>query len=313
MFSSATTPGDAALASVLKHLVSGVFRVEVFVSGQDLHGGKLWPKGLNEALGEAKVILALVTPVSKESPWVHFETGAGFLAEKAIPVCGGGLTVSSLVPPFSLLQAREVTRDGLKKLLQDLAGLLGKSVTLDDQDIARIDDAIDAASQVPAHEDVPVAPLASEMPPQPFNLGDAEFADWYEAKVLAEPNWERALTLVEDGMAWRKRYEAIRGIQPEDLGLAEHEGLLWRIYRRGLAFDTDGPYCPHDGSTLRFWSQRFDLERDARNEDLVGGDSTSLLRCPTCRKAFALGFTFSRSVGDSRKALLIAAANAYGI
>lgn len=94
---------------------------EVFISGSDLRGGQVWLGRLQQELRKADVIIALVTRFSVNNRWVHFEAGAGFVEEKAIPVCADGITPSTLPPPLKFLQARGITKEGLGALAKDIA------------------------------------------------------------------------------------------------------------------------------------------------------------------------------------------------
>jgi hypothetical protein len=115
---------DAALASQLKDFLESIFlNVNVFVSGRDLSGGQLWMEQLRKSLGSATAIIALTTRFSSDSRWVYFESGAGFVEGRTIPVVADGVTLSTLTAPFKLLQARTYDDAGLKALASDIARL----------------------------------------------------------------------------------------------------------------------------------------------------------------------------------------------
>lgn len=117
---------DEAVAVMLKNSIERVFlNSEVFVSGRDLKGGEIWVKEIREKLQNSSVIIALMTEFSRNSNWVLFEAGSGFVENKSIPFCVAPLTTSNLTPPLSLLQSRDYTEDGLKKILQDIANITG--------------------------------------------------------------------------------------------------------------------------------------------------------------------------------------------
>jgi hypothetical protein len=117
---------DEAIAVMLKNSIERVFlNSEVFVSGRDLKGGEIWVNEIREKLRKSSVIIALITEYSRDSNWVFFETGLGFVENKSIPFCVAPLTMSNLTPPLSLLQSRDYNEDGLKKLLQDIANITG--------------------------------------------------------------------------------------------------------------------------------------------------------------------------------------------
>ncbi|MCG2778134.1 MAG: toll/interleukin-1 receptor domain-containing protein [Desulfobacterales bacterium] len=113
---------DEYIAVALKRLIENVFlNSQVFVAGRDLSGGEVWVKEIRDQLRVARVILAVITPYSKTTPWLLFEAGAGFIDSRTIPVCADGVSIDSLDSPLKLLQARVVDQDGLKRLMVDIA------------------------------------------------------------------------------------------------------------------------------------------------------------------------------------------------
>ena len=113
---------DETLASCLKEFLEGIFlNATVFVSGRDLGGGQVWVEELRRNLEKATSILALVTRFSENNNWVHFEAGAGFSGQRTIPVLADGVSISTLNPPFKLLQARAYDEDGLEAVAKDIA------------------------------------------------------------------------------------------------------------------------------------------------------------------------------------------------
>lgn len=117
---------DEAIALYFKEFIEQIFlNTDVFVSGRDLGGGEVWIEELRSKLALANVIIALITPYSIKSNWVHFEAGSGFTRKASIPLLIEDITFNVLAPPFSLLQGRIFSRDGLSKLLNDIAALVG--------------------------------------------------------------------------------------------------------------------------------------------------------------------------------------------
>jgi hypothetical protein len=79
---------DESIAVGLKRLLETVFlNAKVFVAGRDLAGGEVWVKEIRDQLRVARVIIAVITPFSRNTPWVMFEAGAGFVDSRTIPVC----------------------------------------------------------------------------------------------------------------------------------------------------------------------------------------------------------------------------------
>ena len=115
---------DECLAAILKDFIEGIFlNANVFVSGRDLVGGEIWINRIKEELEEATAIVSLVSSRLERSAWLYFECGAGFMTGKTIPLCADKLNVRDLPPPLSLLQARNLDAEGLKRLVQDIAKL----------------------------------------------------------------------------------------------------------------------------------------------------------------------------------------------
>jgi len=115
---------DETLALLLKEFTEHIFlNSEVFVSGRDLVGGEMWAKRIRDKLRTSEAIVTLITPLSINSPWVIFESGAGFVNNKTIPLLAGGLVFNDLPAPLQLLQARAYDEEGLRRLLADIAKL----------------------------------------------------------------------------------------------------------------------------------------------------------------------------------------------
>ena len=115
---------DETIAVAIKDFLERIFlNADVFVSGRDLTGGEVWIKEIKDKLRNATAIVSIITPFSEASPWVLFESGAGFLASKTIPLCADGVTLNGLRAPLKLLQARILTEEGLKAIVTDIARL----------------------------------------------------------------------------------------------------------------------------------------------------------------------------------------------
>ncbi len=115
---------DETIALAIKQYLETVFlNAQVFVAGRDLTGGEVWIKEIKDKLQSSSIVVSIITPYSIKSPWVLFESGAGFLDSKTIPLCADGITLTQLEPPLKLLQARVASQDGLKTLVRDVAKL----------------------------------------------------------------------------------------------------------------------------------------------------------------------------------------------
>jgi hypothetical protein len=70
------------------------------------YAGEVWLSRIKEELTAARVVLSLFSPASAARPWVHFEAGAAWGADKVlIPVCIRGFTVNDLPVPYAGIQA----------------------------------------------------------------------------------------------------------------------------------------------------------------------------------------------------------------
>ncbi|MCG6535397.1 MAG: toll/interleukin-1 receptor domain-containing protein [Syntrophales bacterium LBB04] len=115
---------DESIAIAIRQFIEKVFlNATVFVAGRDLIGGEVWVKEIRDKLRTSRVIVSIITPFSQNSSWVLFESGAGFLDSRTIPLCGDGITIEALKPPLKLLQARALNQEGLKNLVRDIARL----------------------------------------------------------------------------------------------------------------------------------------------------------------------------------------------
>ena len=113
---------DENIALELKVFLEDIFsNVSIFVSGSDIIGGQTWIEQLKSRLKSAKVIISLLTTKSVQSNWVYFESGAGFVEDKTIPLLTDNLKQSDLPGPYSMLQARLLTEAGLEMFIKDIS------------------------------------------------------------------------------------------------------------------------------------------------------------------------------------------------
>src|ERR1700730_3051499 len=81
---------------------------EVFLSSDKslIYAGDLWLEKIKEALSAAEIVILMLSRRSVTRPWVNFEAGAAWLADKKlIPVCYGNLSTDALRHPYSAIQA----------------------------------------------------------------------------------------------------------------------------------------------------------------------------------------------------------------
>lgn len=83
-------------------------REEVFLSSDKslIYAGDPWLQKIKEALSAAEIVILMLSQRSVARPWVNFEAGAAWLANKTlIPVCYGNLSKDALPHPYSGIQA----------------------------------------------------------------------------------------------------------------------------------------------------------------------------------------------------------------
>jgi hypothetical protein len=113
---------DESVALGLKNFLENIFlNSSVYVSGRDLEGGQTWIENIKLSLKTAQVIISLITKESIKNNWIFFETGAGFVENKSIPLLADGLEFADLVPPLSLLQGRILSKAGIEFLISDIS------------------------------------------------------------------------------------------------------------------------------------------------------------------------------------------------
>jgi hypothetical protein len=117
---------DAEFANAVRQEIEKVFAngVNVFCTSSPgaITVGKDWLSDIEEKLGMAQAVIAIITPVSVERPWLWFEIGAtwskGRIGECTIyPLCAPEIELSNLPSPLDRLQALSMGRAVDLKLL----------------------------------------------------------------------------------------------------------------------------------------------------------------------------------------------------
>ena len=101
---------DEKVASAVQDLLQTELNLgkEVFLSSDKslIYAGDLWLEKIKEALLAAEIVILMLSKRSVARPWVNFEAGAAWLADKKlIPVCYGNLSKGALPQPYSAFQA----------------------------------------------------------------------------------------------------------------------------------------------------------------------------------------------------------------
>ena len=103
---------EERIAKAVYELLKAVLSTkEIFMSSDkwQIFAGELWLERITKELGEAEVVVSLLSELSVTRPWVNFEAGAAWLTKKIIPACYGGLTKSTLPKPYSSIQALDLS------------------------------------------------------------------------------------------------------------------------------------------------------------------------------------------------------------
>ena len=101
------------LASTLKAEISRLLLdgIEFFVSSDrsSIVGGDKWLDKIDTALGNASIVLVLCDQDSVLLPWINFEAGGAWIANKrVIPLCHGNLIPEQLPQPLASLQSLQL-------------------------------------------------------------------------------------------------------------------------------------------------------------------------------------------------------------
>lgn len=106
--------------------------VNFFVSSDRnaIIGGDKWLEKIEVALRKSSIVLVLCSESSILRPWINFEAGGAWMADKrVIPICHGGMIPSNLPQPLASLQAYVLSNaDDFKSLVVILAETAGLKV-----------------------------------------------------------------------------------------------------------------------------------------------------------------------------------------
>jgi hypothetical protein len=104
---------DEPVASAVQNLLAQELNLndEVFLSSDrsQVYAGVIWLDKIKGALGEAGVVVLMMSSRSVRRPWVNFEAGGAWLAGKTvIPCCFGTMTKARLAHPYSSIQSLDL-------------------------------------------------------------------------------------------------------------------------------------------------------------------------------------------------------------
>ena len=131
--SHATSDGE--FANAVKAEIEKVFAngVSVFCTSSpgSIAVGTDWLTDIEQKLNSAQAVIAIVTPVSIERPWLWFELGATWSNGRSgdchiYPLCVAEMDLNTLPPPLNRLQALSLGRAAdLKMLFEALIAQFG--------------------------------------------------------------------------------------------------------------------------------------------------------------------------------------------
>lgn len=102
---------DRSVAEAVKRIIEHDLRLpagDVFIitDRSQVIAGADWLRKIREALTSVEVVILMMSARAVTRPWVNFEAGAAWLADKhVIPVCYGNMMKGKLPAPYSTLQA----------------------------------------------------------------------------------------------------------------------------------------------------------------------------------------------------------------
>jgi hypothetical protein len=118
---------DINLAHNLSDIIKRIFddRVKTFIAKRDIKPGEdAFKRMLHDSLAKSAVVLALCTRRSLTSPWLWFESGAGFGNGTLIPVWVG-IKPHEFKPPMTIFQGKNVEdRDEVQAIISTIAEIV---------------------------------------------------------------------------------------------------------------------------------------------------------------------------------------------
>jgi len=101
------------LAIIFKEWIETTFlgQLSVFVSSdpESIPAGNKWLEDITSALQESKLLIILYSPLSKNRPWINFDTGCGWIKNiPIIPICHSGLKPNQIGQPISSFHGLEM-------------------------------------------------------------------------------------------------------------------------------------------------------------------------------------------------------------
>lgn len=131
-----------AIDGVLQRVFNG--KVKTFIAKRDIKPGyDAFKTMLHENLANCSIVLAICTEYSRTSPWLWFESGAGFGKSTLIPIWSG-VSPQEFKPPMTIFQGKNIEdKSEVNELLTRIA-----EITNIGYDEMVSDDEFDALEQI---------------------------------------------------------------------------------------------------------------------------------------------------------------------
>lgn len=118
---------DIDLANTISDIIKRIFndRVKTFIAKRDIKPGEdAFKRMLHDSLAKSAVVLALCTRRSSTSPWLWFESGAGFGNGILIPIWAG-IKPQAFKPPMTIFQGKNVEdREEVQAIISTIAEIV---------------------------------------------------------------------------------------------------------------------------------------------------------------------------------------------
>jgi len=167
---------ESEIAIWIKKEIGGLLKgaIQFFVSsdGEHLVGGDKWLDKILTELKKSHTVLVLCSEESVHRPWVNFEAGGAWMADKrVIPLCHGNMEPGKLPQPLATLQAYSLHDP---KHIRQLVCLLAESAGIEPREFDA--DALVRNLPVPAEDSTDAKSIASSKANQSHTVQDASAA-----------------------------------------------------------------------------------------------------------------------------------------
>ncbi|HSV98522.1 MAG TPA: toll/interleukin-1 receptor domain-containing protein [Sedimentisphaerales bacterium] len=153
-------------------LLKGAIQFFVSSDGEHLVGGDKWLDKILTELKNSHTVLVLCSEESVRRPWVSFEAGGAWMADKrVIPLCHGNMEPGKLPQPLAALQAYSLHDP---KHIRQLVCLLAESTGIEPREFDA--DALVRTLPVPAEDSTDAKSIASSKASQSHAFQDASAA-----------------------------------------------------------------------------------------------------------------------------------------